>query len=290
MSDQSDTPNNRRRSSFEQAEGAEPIPSQLALKEVSQEMRAHLWRVFHDSIEQEFSRSGATSNNRWITIMRDWHVERSHGMVDEFDQHGGSIKGTIKGIISEGNYVDILGFSEWVIRHPSCPLAVLTNLDNALQTSRAAYRVVDGDTIVPIASEVDRQTVERAFFDLSEVEFNGARAHLKNAATNLTAGKYADSVRESIHAVESVARILAPTDKLSDALGRLESSLSIHGSLKRGFAAIYGYTSDEKGIRHPLLEEDAPRVDETDALFMLGACAAFLSYLVNKGTVRCQSF
>jgi hypothetical protein len=28
--------------------------------------------------------------------------------------------------------------------------------------------------------------------------------------------------------------------------------------------------------------EDAAKVDETDALFLLGACAAFVSYVLNK--------
>jgi hypothetical protein len=53
-------------------------------------------------------------------------------------------------------------------------------------------------------------------------------------------------------------------------------------ALKKGFTAIYGFTSDEQGIRHPMLEKVAPDVDETDALFMIGACSAFVSYLVNK--------
>jgi hypothetical protein len=31
-----------------------------------------------------------------------------------------------------------------------------------------------------------------------------------------------------------------------------------------------------------LLEQDAPEVDEADALFMTGACSAFVSHLTNK--------
>jgi hypothetical protein len=85
--------------------------------------------------------------------------------------------------------------------------------------------------------------------------------------------------------VESVARTLAPSDKLSDALAQLEKSASIHNALKRGFAAIYGYTSDENGIRHPLLDDPQAKVDEADGLFMIGACAAFVSYLINKARV-----
>jgi hypothetical protein len=63
---------------------------------------------------------------------------------------------------------------------------------------------------------------------------------------------------------------------------KLEKKVNIHGGLKAGFKSIYGYTSDQNGIRHPLLDEPEANVNETDALFMLGACAAFVSYLINK--------
>jgi hypothetical protein len=52
--------------------------------------------------------------------------------------------------------------------------------------------------------------------------------------------------------------------------------------MKKGFSALYGYTSDSQGIRHALLDKNAPEVDEHDALFMIGACAAFVSYLLGK--------
>jgi hypothetical protein len=31
-----------------------------------------------------------------------------------------------------------------------------------------------------------------------------------------------------------------------------------------------------------LIEKGAPDVDEADAMFMIGACSAFVSYLINK--------
>lgn len=122
----------------------------------------------------------------------------------------------------------------------------------------------------------------RAFEDTSVDGLKGAQAHLRAAAEALTIGQYTDSIRESIHAVESVARVLAPSGSLGDALAILEKSIAVHGGLRSGFKSIYGYTSDEKGIRHPLLEKDTASVDETDALFMFSACAAFISYLVGK--------
>jgi hypothetical protein len=41
----------------------------------------------------------------------------------------------------------------------------------------------------------------------------------------------------------------------------------------------YGYASNAQGIRHALLDADEATVDEADALFMIGACATFVSYL-----------
>ena len=52
--------------------------------------------------------------------------------------------------------------------------------------------------------------------------------------------------------------------------------------MQKGFSALYGYTSDEGGIRHAMLEGERPRIDETDAIYMLGACAAFVTYLSRK--------
>lgn len=65
-------------------------------------------------------------------------------------------------------------------------------------------------------------------------------------------------------------------------LAKLETKAVIHGAMKSGFKSLYGFTSDESGIRHPLLDKGTADVDESDALFMIGACAAFVSYLINK--------
>src|SRR5207244_52151 len=117
----------------------------------------------------------------------------------------------------------------------------------ALQVGRAAYRVVDGDTIVPIGSEAEREAITRAFTDLAATEFHGARTHLRGAAAKLAEGHYADSIRESIHAVESVISVLEPKRDFAKALARLDAKAKIHGAMKAGFTSLYGFTSNEGG-------------------------------------------
>jgi len=142
--------------------------------------------------------------------------------------------------------------------------------------------VIDNEVLCPIGSETDARSITKAFADLKQAGLAGSREHLRSAAAELTAGNFAGTVRESIHAVESAVRVLEPSGDFSKALSKLEQKTNIHGALKKGFLSLYGFSSDEQGIRHPLLDKEAPSVDEADAMFMIGACSAFLSYLINK--------
>jgi len=272
----------RKMLTFEQAEGLEPLPTQLGITEVSRELRAVLWNY----IEQQIKESGATGTfgryvaDPWASILKAVHVYRDH-RTDEFSTTLTPTINQVRTIFEQGSYAQIYGWLQFVIR--ALPNSGFSKkIESLLRYSRAPYRVVDGTVLLPIGSEAEAQTISNAFSDLASAQLTGAREHLRNAATELNQGQFADSVRESIHAVESVARTLQPSGELSGALARLEKTAQIHGAMKKGFTSLYGYTSDSQGIRHALLEKGAPEVDEHDALFMIGACAAFVSYLVNK--------
>ena len=194
-----------------------------------------------------------------------------------------SVRSEVKQLIINDNYLQVFGLLQWMLRQPEIPQRLHEDIEDALRQSRAAYAVFDRDTIIPVGSDAERETLARAFADVAASEFHGARAHLRNAGSELTAGEYGPSIRESIHAVEAVARVLEPgAQTLGPALSKLEKSVRIHPALGKGFGSLYGFTSDEKGIRHALLDEPVAQVDEADALYMLGSCAAFVSYLINK--------
>ena len=113
----------------------------------------------------------------------------------------------------------------------------------------------------------------------------GAAAHLRQAAQHINAGQQGNSIADSIHAVESVARIIDPNSNktLGPALSSLEKAGVLkHPALKEAFKKLYGYTNDEQGIRHALLDRDSPDVGLDEAMFMFGACASFADYLVSK--------
>lgn len=274
----------RKKLTFEQAEGVEPLPARLKLKEVSRQLRASLWDLVYSSVFEDRDEYTDYLGDQWRSILYDKHVRREHRLADEFKPYTQEHLNHLKLIFTAGDYVKIFGFLQYVLRHERCPIAFAANVNERLEESQAAYRVVEY-TIVPVASPEEATMVQKAFVDLAKTELHGARRHLLQAAAKLTGGDAPGSVRESISAVESVARVIAPTGKFSDALGEIGKLAHIHGALKTGFTAIYGYTSDEQGIRHPLLESSDAKVDDIDAQFIFGACASFVSYLVGKARV-----
>lgn len=271
---------------FEQREGVEPLPTQLALRVVTPAMRALLWNVFFEVIDRNKKPiDNYRRINGWLKeVLLAFWIRRAHRMPDNFNDKFTETVPWVKDIFVNGNYTQIFGFVEFVIRHPSCPVSLPPKIDEALLEVKSAYRIVDGDTVTPVASDEEAAAIGAAFKSLSLTELSGSRVHLKKAAEELAAGNWASSIRESVHAVEAVARTLEPTSNTLDpALAKLAKAGHIHSALRQGFGKLYGFSNDEEGIRHPLLEKQAAAVDETDAIYMFGACASFVSYLIGKG-------
>ncbi|MBE8966981.1 hypothetical protein IQ277_12215 [Nostocales cyanobacterium LEGE 12452] len=91
-----------------------------------------------------------------------------------------------------------------------------------------------------------------------------------------------NSIKESVSAVESLAKAITrkPKATLADALKVLEVFHNLHPTLKKSFLTLYGYTSDEGGIRHAMLTE--PDLTIADAKFFLLSCTSFINYLKSK--------
>ena len=273
----------RKKLTFAQAEGIDPLPTQLRRGEIFDEFRAVLWDFVRRSLmaTRDYSLGDGRVGQPWTIILEEAHVFHHH-KTSAFSKHFSDQERALETLFAKGPWHAVLGWLEFVLKHPSCPAGFAATANALMVHCRLGYRILDQQVVCPIGSDEERETIERAFADLRSVEAHGARAHLRKAADALSAGHFADSVRESIHAVELVAEMLEPSGEFSKAMAKLELKISIHGALKKGFTSIYGYTSNEQGIRHSLIDDPEAKVDETDALFMLGACAAFVSYLLNK--------
>lgn len=271
---------------FAQAEGAQPLPTPLALKEVSRKLRVRLSKLFLEQLEETRGYDTMFGSQSWISgcwepILYDKHVYLDDNFVSNWTNKYSHHYEKLNNLFQNGSYIQIFDFVQFVLRHPKCPYRLDEAVESILRQTLSAYRVI-GKTIIPMASEAEGAAVTQAFADLSAGEFNGARKHLENSASFINQGKWADSVRESVHAVESAVRLVEGSKSVSDALKGLKNKTHINPNLARGIEALYNYTSDQSGIRHSLLDEGDAKVDEADALFMFGASASFVSYVIRK--------
>lgn len=273
--------------SFSQRNGLSPLPNQLELGYLSTEVRSLIWNEIYLSImrtEENLEYIGIYLGGDWTAVLKDYYVRVLHKPVHLFSNERDRNVRKLSDFIFNAKFNIVFDFIEFVLQHPLHPPSLRNGIKNALTDGRAAYRVINGNTVTPIGTDEEAQAIEKGVLDAKHAKLDGASSHLLASAGSLRHGKWADSVRESISAVESVAVLLAPEQKtLGAALNSLQKSGHLHGALKDAFAKLYGFTSDEEGIRHALVYDDNAKVDEADALFMLGACAAFVSYLISKG-------
>lgn len=270
---------------FSQRTGLSPVPPQLALGEASADLRRYIAYYIGLEIDRE-THSGydrSYFHGKWERVATDLHAIFLKQEPETFENNPYELKGALVDGIKKIKIGPLFDLVEFFIRHSACSKELKADLTGAFVAARAAYRVVDGQIIAIGVGEQDA-AFERA---LENAETNGAeaaRAHLVAAGKSLRSSDWAGCVRESIHAVEAMARHLEPAaTTLGPALTALEKSGHLHGSLKAAFGALYGYASDEEGVRHALVLQQAAKVDEADALFMLGACASFVSYLIARG-------
>ncbi|MGC1370799.1 MAG: hypothetical protein WA824_01560 [Candidatus Sulfotelmatobacter sp.] len=60
----------------------------------------------------------------------------------------------------------------------------------------------------------------------------------------------------------------------------MDDEIGLHPALGKAFSSLYGYTSDEDGIRHAIMEQQDIGFDE--AKFFLVVCSAFANFVRSK--------
>ena len=152
-----------------------------------------------------------------------------------------------------------------------------------LESEKSGYRVVLGE-IAPITNTQEIQAIEGA----AETPYKSVNLHIQKALSHyadIQAPDYENSIKESISAVEAMCCIITGASGAQATLGaaikRLkDNGVHIHGAMENAFTSLYGYTSDESGIRHGGIDfRNAPA---EDAKYMLVSCSAFVNYLVEK--------
>lgn len=123
-----------------------------------------------------------------------------------------------------------------------------------LERENAAYRFIN-KRVVPITDEIEINEIEEAFSITNKfTALMGANLHLNNALEKLSNRKnpdYRNSIKESISAVESLAKVITKDENasLGSALKELKKKNVFHKAFLDGLEKLYGYTSDPNGTK-----------------------------------------
>lgn len=149
-------------------------------------------------------------------------------------------------------------------------------INEILENEKSGYRAL-GNVFEKITEESEIQTINEA----KDIPFDSVKKAIQKAIKLYSDDKpdYENSIKESISAVESMCCIIVGEDNsLGMTLNELnKNSVQIHPALIKGFKALYGYASNEEGIRHGGI--DFKGAKDEDAKYMLVTCAAFVNYL-----------
>jgi len=251
------------------------------------ETRVGLWNVTYSLVEIFEGPAYQFSPVEGNLTRRLWtHALNRPG--DEF--RGPSAVWTrIKRVILEGTWLQALEIIEDTVaqlEHAGNAQSLQRSLADAFDTVfdhfLVGYRFV-GSELTPISSSEEAKSVAVAIDESAVV--SGARHSLLRAVelfSDRSSPDYANSVKESISAVEAVVRRVTAESTLGAGLNRLETAgVRLHPALKAAWSKLYGWSSDEDGIRHGAV--DPADVDQALAKYTLVSCSAFVSYLIEAG-------
>ena len=244
-------------------------------------------RIMAAFYKQEFDTYDTCDWTNYTTGIEDMMIEM--GVPYEFPQNNiykkKNAEALQKFVLDSQEWYIIFDFIERYLSVSTEATAkkMTKEFNRILEDEVSAYRIVD-NLVVPVTNESELATIEEAM----NLPYDSVQTHISKALSLYADRKnpdYENSIKESISALEAMCCIITGMTGAQATLGaaikRLkDNGVHIHSALEKAFSALYGYTSDENGIRHGGIDfKNAPA---EDAKYMLISCSAFVNYLMEK--------
>lgn len=272
--------------SFSERKGFKAVPTVIQADGISDELLAAIWNTFDKHL---------WSRSNFITPIRYGAIPSIHPFskalwadyfkrpVDTIPDYPPKILALVREYVFQSVWYDVYDFTEFVAGYIAHQYgeSIYHELNAVFERELGGYRFIERK-LVDITSPQEIEALEEA---LQDTKFSGVNKHIETALTlysNKENPDYRNSMKESISAVESMAKIIAgkPKATLEDALKVLDKEEKLHRALRDGFGKLYAYTNDADGIRHALLEES--NLTAADAKYFLLSCTSFVNYLKSK--------
>ena len=278
---------------FSERYGHRPVRTLIQLESMDDALRNGLWSVLYDHVCASVIWTSGISPGRYISHNSNgdhWQLARRLWLdffkrpIDTLKYEWSDVEKTLRDYFFTKPWDEVYDVLEFVgLNYPKARFRdpYYDACNRVLEREMSGYRFVNG-LITRIIDEAEIQDVETAIEESS----SNVGSHLRRALelmSDRTSPDYRNSIKESISAVEAL--VIAATGKrgtFGDLLKKLDADapVALHPALRTAFSNLYGYTSDESGVRHALLEKD--RVDFDEAKFMIVVCSAFVNFVTAK--------
>ena len=282
---------------FSQRKGIRPVQKALQLKCVDDELRARLWSMLQICLWDKwrslhpYGGVGKSDATKQIDILlRFYWIDYFKVPLDtlpefrsDYDYAPSAYK-ILRKHFFEAKWWGVFDFIEFTIKklptYGRDPLK--KSLNQILEEENSAYRIV-GSEVVEISDPTEIESVEVAIAS----PLRSVRKHIETALEKLADKKkpdYRNSIKESISAVEALSRSITgmPGATLGDCLKEIQGEGGpLHPAFVQSLKNLYGYTSDQEGIRHALIDGKTA-LSYSDAKFMIVVCSGFVNYITAK--------
>ena len=277
---------------FSERYGFKNIREIIQIDSIDEPLRNALWSLLKIFVWDKVRAStgiysgyylSSSANNAIQTLCERLWFSYFKKPLDQLDNNWNEVHVHLRRHFFECEWYEVYDFIEFIANNYEAYQFKEQFIDasnQSLEKEASAYRFVNG-LISRITEKQEVEEIEQALNEARGPE----QTHLRRALELLSSREFPDyrnSIKESISAVESLAAFVTGAEKgtLGQLIKKLEDRVGLHPALKTAFSSLYGYTSDEGGIRHALMEAETIRFE--DAKFFLVVCSAFVNFVKTK--------
>jgi hypothetical protein len=275
---------------FSERQGFKSAKQVIQVDSMSLALRNTLWSVLQIYIWGDAIPSGHFVSNQpqhLQSLSRNLWFDYFKRPLDTMDAFWTNLVKELREYFFACQWFEVYDFIEFIAaNYPPKRDQFIRACNQILEREVSGYRFLNG-LLSPITNEVEMDEVDVALKGAADP----VKLHLRRALELLSDRAnpdYRNSIKESISAVESlVAAAVGEKGSLGQLIKKMEEDVGLHPALRTAFSSLYGYTSDQDGIRHAIL--DLQSIGFEDAKFFLVVCSAFVNFVRGRAKLPPQA-
>ncbi len=285
----------RLRDSFSDRAGIRKVDDAIQIKDFSNETRIILYNsmnVLFDNFKYFLDFDDYRANNY---LSERLSMDILNIPLDSPESRYKGVMKIVKDLFVNGPYDQILSFIEYtasILFEEYIKETVKQNygkkitfdahemFNRLFESENIGYRFVN-KLIVGITNEQEISAISEA----SNTVYSNASEHIRNAVMYLSETgerNYKKVISESLMALEALFANFtgdAKADTLTKMINVIEQKKKIHAALIEAIKKLYGFASDERGVRHSGIKE-SNEVGFDEAKLVLVICSSLMNYSI----------